>query len=181
MALDRWKDRIDQLGGLIPRPQDEFAPLLEDELRAIEAKFGEPLPEDYRMFLKQYGSSTFSRLASIRSAGPLPNSLSDDGLLPFSGFYGSNSLVGKWPSVFSCADHFRGDIVDGLIPIAHGWEDDQICIGLAGEWRGKLFYWDSQGVGDEDEGGGAVAPDTYFIAESFSDFLNRIELSANED
>jgi hypothetical protein len=171
-----WNECIQALGGLTPLPEGEFVPVPEDEIDAIEAKCGAKLPTDYREFLATYGSSTFSRMVSIRSAGPLPASLSDDGLLPFDEFYGTLRFADQCPSVLACIDHFHGDIPDGLLPIANGWEDDQICIGLAGEMRGKVFYWDSQGVyNDGDERAGASVSNVYYIAHSFTDLLNRIE------
>src|SRR4051794_37029511 len=180
--MDRisWKECINRLGGLTPTPDGEFVPVSDEELTAIEAKCSAKLPDDYREFLATYGSATFSRLVSIRSAGPLPSGLSDDGLLPFDAFYGTVRLADRCPSVLSCIGNFHGDIPDGLLPIANGWQDDQICIGLVGEVRGKVFYWDSQGVGhdgedeeDSDNPVGAGTQDTHYIAGSFTDLLNR--------
>lgn len=182
--MDRkpWKECINRLGGLRPSPDEEFIPIQEEELKAIEAKCGARIPDDYREFLATYGSSTFSRFVSIRSAGPLPASWADDGLLPFDEFYGTDLLADRCPSVLSCIDNFHGDIPDGLLPIANGWEDDQICLGLMGEQRGKVFYYDSQSVSEEgDDETDAQFPYTYYIADSFTDLLNRMEPSANVD
>jgi hypothetical protein len=182
MDLRRWRECIQQLGGLTPLPDSEFFPVPEEELKAIEAKCGAKLPDDYREFLATYGSSTFSRFVAIRSAGPLPTSLSDDGLLPFDEFYGTVRLADQCPSVLLCIDTFQGDIPDGLLPIANGWNDDQICMGLVGELCGKIFYWDSQGTDVcDDEGDGPTSPaktsylDTYYVADSFTDLLSRLE------
>jgi hypothetical protein len=121
-------------------------------------------------------------LASIRAAGPLPPSLSGDGLLPFGIFYGTNREAHDFPSVRFVAEQFAGIIPNGLLPIANGNEDDEICIGLAGERRGKIYYWDSQGADSDSDGAGephgqagASLPNTYYIAHSFNDFLSRIE------
>jgi hypothetical protein len=182
--MDRkpWKECIHRLGGLVPLPEGEFVPVPVDELEAIEAKCGAKLPDDYREFLATYGSSTFSRLVSIRSAGPLPTSLSDDGLLPFDEFYGTVRLADRCPSVLACIDHFHGDIPDGLLPIANGWEDDQICIGMVGELRRKVYYWDSQSMNDDsNDETGTQFPFTYYIADSFTDLMNHMEPSAGSD
>lgn len=182
--MDRksWKECISRLGGLTPTPDGEVVPVPEEELQAIEAKCGAKLPDDYREFLATYGSATFSRLVSIRSAGPLPSALSDDGLLPFDAFYGTERLADRCPSVLSCIDNFHGDIPDGLLPVANGWQDDQICLGMSGEQRGRVFYYDSQSMddGDDDEAG-AQFPFTHYIADSFTDLLNRMEPSKGDD
>jgi hypothetical protein len=173
MDLEPWEECIHRLGGLTPIPGKRFVPLNDDELAAIETEFGAKLPNDYRKFLATYGASTFNCLTSIRSASPLPKSLSDDGLLPFGTFYGTNRDAHAFPSVRFCAEQFAGDIPVGLLPIADGGSDDQICVGLAGEQRGKVFYWDSQGVSDDQ--GLAYDSNTYYIAHSFTDLLHRIE------
>ena len=182
--MDRktWKECIDRLGGLTPLPLEEFVPLPVEELEAIEAKCRARLPDDYREFLATYGSATFSRLVSIRSDGPLSPLLSDDGLLPFGEFYGTVRFADRCPSVLSCIDNFHGDIPDGLLPIANGWQDDQICIGMSGEQRGRVFYYDSQSMDDGgDDEAGVQFPFTYHIADSFTDLLNRMEPSKVDD
>jgi hypothetical protein len=47
---------------------------------------------------------------------------------------------------------------------------------MIGELRGQVFYWDSQGTSDDSEGETATQyPLTYYIADSFTDLLNRIQ------
>jgi hypothetical protein len=179
MGYRSWKEFIDQLGGLTPTPEGEFVPVPEAELTAIEAKCGAKLPDDYREFLATYGSATFARLVSIRSAGPLPQALSDDGMLPFDAFYGTVRLADRCPGVLSCIDNFHGEIPDGLLPIANGWQDDQICIGMAGEQHGRVYYYDSQNL-DADEVSTRF-PYTYYIADSFTDLLNQMRPSTDDE
>jgi len=183
MSRESWDADITRLGGLTPFPGKNFVPLREDELEAIEADFRAKLPEDYRKFLATYGASTFNCLTSIRSAGPLPPSLSDDGLLAFGAFYGTNPAAHNYPSLRFVAEQFAGVIPHGLLPIAEGAGDDEICIGLTGDLRGKIYYCDSQTSEDLDSdqpssplpGTTKSLPNTFFIAHSFSDLLRRIE------
>lgn len=181
-----WEEYVKRLGGLLPIQGKSFVALREDELEAIEASLGASLPPDYRTFLATYGASTFNCLTSIRTAGPLPESLSDDGLLPFGNFYGTNREAHDYPSILFCVEQFSEDLPPGILTIADAGTDDQICIGLGGKIRGKVFYYDSQRVSengdDEDEGADEEASlssqHIYLVADSFSDFMSRIELFA---
>jgi hypothetical protein len=178
-----WEECVQRLGGLTPYQGKSFVALSEDELEAIEAEFGMPLPNDYRRFLATYGASTFNCLTSIRAAGPLPKSLSDDGLLPFGTFYGTNREAHDYPSIRFCAEQFTEDIPAGLLTIADAGNDDQICIGLLGKLRGKIFYYDSQSVSENSDGDAEQSDEEaslssrsiYLVADSFTDFMNRIE------
>jgi hypothetical protein len=102
---------------------------------------------------------------------------------PFGTFYGTNREAHAYPSIRFCAEQFREDIPADLLPIADAGSDDQICIGLLGKMRGKLFYYDSQsmsgnGDGNAEESYEETALSSYSIypvADSFSDFMNRLE------
>jgi hypothetical protein len=178
-----WDESIKRLGGLSPLAGGPFVPLSEREIEVVESHIGAKLPDDYHSFLTTHGASTFNSLASIRSAGPLPDSLSDDGLLPFGSFYGINREENAFPDLRFCAEQFKPEIPDSLLPIADAGNDDQICLGLTGGLRGKVFYWDSQGLNDDseepsdqvDNEESLTQRNIYLIAESFTDLMNRIE------
>src|SRR5262245_24413822 len=177
-----WDESINRLGGLTPLA-GALVPLTEREIEAIESHFGARFPDDYRSFLATYGASTFNSLVSIRSAGLLPPSLSDAGLLPFGSFYGINREEDCFPDIRFCAEQFKPEIPESLLPIADAGSDDQICLGLTGGLRGKVYYWDSQGLNDDseepseqvDSEESLAQRNIYLIAESFTDLMNRIE------
>lgn len=174
------EEKIGQLGGIVPIG-DSFLPVADAELKAIEADLGNPLPAEYRAFLKKYGASAFSEYVGFQPMKPLPHTLSSTGKGLFSCFYGAanerhNSLARKIKT-------FRGRMPDTIFPIGHD-SGNQICLGINGEEKGKVYYWDHHNEWDEEdyrvEHGMSMPPEVrfqnvYLVAESFEDFIRRLE------
>lgn len=103
----------------------------DEEIAAIEISVGEPLPADYRWFLQTHGRSRFAGIVRSDSA-PY-----DD----ISFFYGGGDNPHHIGHLRRALAVFGGRIPQELLPIAH-CDDGQICLGVKGDMREKVYYWD---------------------------------------
>jgi hypothetical protein len=165
--------KIGLLGGIVP-VDAAFDPVRERELRAIEAALGVSLPHDYREFLQTYGCCSFGALVQFCS-------MEGDGG-PLSLFFGSKSAgcYGLMRNIKMLQDRMP----ETIIPIGDDGGGNKVCLGIKGDERGKVYYWDHNNEWDEDdyleEYGMPMPPEAKFqnvclVAESFEDFIQRLE------
>lgn len=178
------------LGGIVPI-YNTFVPVSEDELHTIETALGVALPDDYRDFVHTYGASRFGESVYFRFMQPEPI-YAVKGLAgkpapryevrPFWEFYG-----GEDAPRYSFAEAialYKDRMPDTIIPIGDDGFGHLICLGIKGEERGKVYYWDYENEWDEEDYleryGEPMPPEVkfqnvYLIAESFEDFILRLE------
>lgn len=184
------EDRFPLLGGIVPIGIT-FVPVTEEEFTSIETVLGVTLPIDYRDFVGEYGASAFGesvqfRLLETDPVHPVQSLLGtpipryEEGHL--SAFYG-----GKEAGTYSLAnalEAYKRRMPDTMIPIADDGGGNQICFGIKGKEHGKVYYWDHHNEWDEQdflEDYGEPMPadvkfqNVYLIAESFEDFIRRLE------
>jgi hypothetical protein len=65
---------------------------------------------------------------------------------------------------------FRDRLPAGLLPIATTEGADKICLSVAGEQSGKVFYWDGHAR--------AGTPNLYFLADDVTSFLTSLRADA---
>jgi hypothetical protein len=180
--------RFPLLGGIAAHD-----PMTEKELRAIEKNLGEGLPEDFREFSQTYGAASFGELVEFQLMEAHPVHAVQGALTPipqyekapFSHFYGSTkgnqSLARK-------IEIYKERMPDKIIPIADDGGGNQICLGIKGKERGKVYYWDHHNDPNEEEYledyGKPMPPEVkfqnvYLIAESFEGFIRRLEKHEN--
>ncbi|XSG77251.1 SMI1/KNR4 family protein [Herpetosiphon llansteffanensis] len=117
-------------------------PATDQQLAKLEARIGYPLPETYRTFLRT-------------TNGGRPNPI-------------VFSIKGKWiteghVNVFSSVDPtdphhyihrdldiFGDEIPATMLPIGSDPGGNLICISLAGETTGQIFFWDHDTFEDDD-------------------------------
>jgi hypothetical protein len=180
------EQRLTLLGGVLPRD-----PMPEDELIEIEDYLGDTLPLDYRGFVKTYGAADFNKLVEFALLEKQPSHPVSNVLgfavprydrAPFSHFYGSRS--GNH-SLARAIEALKGRMPETLIPIADDGGGNQICLGIKGQERGKVYYWDHNNEWDEEdflEDYGTPMPpevkfqNVYLAANSFEDFIDRLEV-----
>lgn len=178
------------LGGIKGIGGEALRPMSESELSLIEDELGVPLPEDYRSFLATYGGSTFcgrspdSPFILIRPLQQLPQNFSS-GQVMVDALYGCKRRDHDGYSLSVRIRFFAGRMPESIIPIGDdgGW--GQICLGIRGKESGKVYYWyQADEPLDEEtylEDYGHQRPpeamfqNVYQIAESFTDFLERLE------
>jgi hypothetical protein len=168
--------------------------MTETEIAAFEKEIGVHLPEIYRQFLASYGASTFNGSSPdnlyilFRPLKPLPDHFkSGKGL--FEAFYGAERDANDGYSLRVRTRFFSGRMPESIIPIGDDGGAGQICLGIKGSEAGKVYYWDQQYEPlDEDdylEDYGKPRPpeamfqNVHLIAESFEDFLRRLEVKAD--
>ena len=177
------------LGGIVPI-DTTFVPMTEEELDSIETALGVALPGDYRELLLTYGTASFGELVQFRLMKDEPvhpvKSLLGVPILryekgPLSHFYGSRT--GN-QSLAKSIEAYKGRMPDTMIPIADDGAGNQICLGIKGKERGKVYYWDHHNEWYEqdylDDYREPMPPEVkfqnvYLIAESFEDFIRRLE------
>jgi len=176
--------RFALLGGI-----EAHDPMTEQELVSIETGLGERLPDDFREFSQTYGSALFGELVEFQLMEASPVHAVQGSLTPaphyekapFSHFYGSKT--GN-QSLAQAIEDLKGRMPDTIIPIADDGGGNQICLGIKGKERGKIFYWDHHNDPNEEEYledyGKPMPPEVrfqnvYLIAESFEGFIRRLE------
>ncbi|HEY0016567.1 MAG TPA: SMI1/KNR4 family protein [Longimicrobium sp.] len=152
---------------------DEFAaeitmkgpPLPPEKIDAFEREIGHTLPEDYRRFLSicnggYAGGRFWFEDAGVHHVGGL-----------------------RAESSFSLRDSHRTyQVEERWIPRSLIWIMDDpfgnaICLGVAGIERGRVFFWNHEGIPDaaEWDGEAVTADNIEMLAESFTDFVEGLE------
>jgi hypothetical protein len=180
--------KFEALGGIIPAAGQTFLPMSMDEVRSIEGGLRTELPPEYVAFLLSYGAVAFAEIVEFEPVVPLPPPISDDGAGFINYFYGAARSViapGFWLS--KAIEVYKGRMPENVIPIADD-SGNKICIGTAGDERGRVFYWDHHDEWDErdySEYFGTSMPqevkfqNLYRIAASFDDLIDRLRRSEN--
>ena len=172
---------------VLPLAESEFKPFGLDELAAIEHALNADLPADYREFLLEYGAVTFAEYVDFIPLMPLPDSVADRGVGHFSHFYGAKSA--EYDITVSLSWNiatFKGGMPTSVIPIGSDGGGNQICLGIAGSERDQVYLWtplteiDEEDYLDQNETpmpSQLKSQNLHPIAHSFSDFIQRLEVS----
>jgi hypothetical protein len=131
-------------------------PLTEEDLHSFEKGLGVTLPTAYKAFLLATNGGR-----PERDLFPI-HGLEDNPLGRIHVFFGLKD------SVESCnldwnLDVFRDRLPAGLLPIATTEGTDKICLAVAGEQSGRVFYWDGHAR--------AGSPNLYSLADDWTSFI----------
>ena len=153
--VTRFDELTARLGFFWVGPQSEVA---DSTIRAFEAHLGHELPEDYRDFLRGHGMTAATGL-SFPSGG---------GVEVFYGLQeeGEYNLQEEWEGM-------QERVPSHLLPIADS-PGGLICLSLAPEEKGAIYWWASEDVRSGDE-------ELSYIAPSFTAFMNSLTLDEEED
>jgi hypothetical protein len=184
-----------RLGGIRPVGGDKIMPMTEAEIAAVEEELGSRLPAGYRKFLATYGASTFNGASPDNpyivfcTLKPLPPHITKSDKALFNAFYGAERDAQDGNSLRVRIRFFKGRMPESIIPIGDDGGAGQICLGIKGAEAGKVYYWDQahEPLDEEDylEDYGEPRPpeamfqNVHLIAESFEDFLRRLEVKAD--
>lgn len=160
----------------IAQMDSTLPPAPEAALAAFESTLGGRLPEDYRQFLVASNGGFIG--GSLWFFGPTPDgSKADAGVHHIGGFREEPHFSLLWSR-----DCYQGD---GLrIPRELLWIMDDpfgnaICLGLTGEHRGRVYFWDHECEPDPAEWDGSVAAagNVTLLANSFTNFIGGLKPS----
>ena len=186
---------ISKLGGMKAAIGLELCPMTEDEVVEVEHDIGGKFPDAYRAFLKTYGAcvlkgeSIDNPYIVFRPLEKIPSHISSDGKGLIEVFYGGMVSGRDSFSLKARAKFYSGRIYPKLFPIGDDGGVGQLCIGISGEFAGKIYYWDRQNEALSEEEyfkdygeprpEDALLQNTYLVAADFLDFLNRLEFRKN--
>jgi SMI1 / KNR4 family (SUKH-1) len=126
----------------------------------LEKEIGFTLPDDYRHFLSRYGFSAqrgYATFPDIHRPGKPGGGIDV--------FYGINPKESR--DLFRKYKGFQERIPSDMLPIAES-PGGQICLGLAGSDRGKVFWWDRSEPHDDPRKNLRV------IGDDFDTFINSL-------
>ena len=143
------------------------------DIEKLEEKLNKKLPDEYKKFLLLHnGGVPISNL----SAGNL-----ELGYLVINELYGINAKK-NYNDLYHTIDVYDGRIPDDFIPIGGDPGGNVYCLGISGDYFGKVYFWDHEEEDDSDEKADkhAVLPNNmYFLADSFTSFINRLTEESN--
>ncbi|KMK95079.1 SMI1/KNR4 family protein [Rossellomorea marisflavi] len=137
----------------------------------IEQQYGVSLPQDYKDFLLGFGGCFIKENAMYQPI-EMPSVTPKDGFDSINGFYGcvSNTL-----NLMSVIQTYKDVLGGSFLPIADADGGDLICMGLKGEYEGRICYWYHEG--DTGENGQEYY---YLVANSFEEFIRKFSLHERE-
>ena len=149
---------------------DEVPPASPEEVAAFEADLGAGLPDDYRQFLLRCNGGSLGDKYEFDEAHVI---------------VGSVGGLREGCSLRSARSCYQGSVV--RIPLALLWIMDDpggnaVCLGLTGEYRGKVYFWDHDEEPYPDEWDGEVdtAVNIRLLANSFTEFVAGLRVRNRE-
>lgn len=148
-------------------------PLEETQIKALERRLGKSFPESYRKFLTTYNGGH-----------PQPHIFDyilKDGRNWTGGvrmFWGINP-ENKYRDMLYYAGIYDERLPSHIVPIANANGGDVLALSTTGNDVGSVYLWDHE---EEAEDGEPPTYDNlYFVAKSFTDFLNCLRSFNSEE
>lgn len=135
---------------------NKYGELTEGDVKSFEKDIGCALPVEYRDFLLMHNGGK-PKPYDFELGGEGPDSIHH--------VYGLNTKDNS--DLRNNNDCFKGRMPHQILPIADDPGGNQICIGLSGKYRGRIYFWDH-----EKEGVFFKFSATTILAKSFSEFIN---------
>jgi hypothetical protein len=170
---------------------DEFLAVIDDKqppaplssLEQFESEIGQQLPEDYREFLIRCNGGYAA--GAVVFQGPTPEDQTADACPNHIGGFREEDYL----SLVATRENYQ--TVEVRIPKALLWIMDDpfgnaICVGLTGQHRGRVYFWDHENEPDPEVWDGEVetAGNIDLLANSFAAFvagLHRVEEASREE
>lgn len=194
-----YQNELQRLGGVTRATADAFAPLDPFAIRQLERRIGFELPEDYRDFLARLGGGlNFKEEVASEPLRDRPEYLhaADTGIANarFAGsivatFFGADERLPDRLGFDWALRNYQGRLPDRSLPVATDGAGNLVCLIDARDRTPGFYWWDHEHEWDErdyrEETGRAMPAEAkyqnvYFIAESFSRFLERAFVFVDE-
>jgi hypothetical protein len=147
---------------ILDRLQDCWDRISKDQLAQLEADLGVSFPEDYRTFLLKFNAGYWSHRVRARVLHPtwcvhefVPRY--NLGIIPDEEF--------KYCDMRETVDDFSGRVPNSFLPIMLAEGSNPICMEMGKENSGKIYFWDRDHEGTDDNL-------VYLVADSFIEFLS---------
>ncbi len=139
--------------------------LTENDIQNFCNKIEIQLPKEYINFLLKNngGQPKSNHFEKNDSSGSVEYSFY---INSFYGIGGAEDTSGELMTMFAFSD----GIPDELLPIADDGISNTICLGVDGEYFGKVFIWWKDGEVDEDEK--PTFDNVDLVTDSFDEFIN---------
>ncbi len=137
--MNRYEERVKELDPFYAEGRGPQV-LSEKTINQLEQTIGYNLPDDYKVFLTNYGGVAFYSYPSFAIQGttkPDSASILDTcyGILP--GY--------PLEDIATLHADYKGRIPADLLPVGEDPGGNIICLGLVGERNGKVYFWDHHG------------------------------------
>jgi len=159
---------------LIIKPPKKGDKLKEADLKKFEKTLGTTLPDEYRKFLLKYNGG-YPNPAFIDIPKNDYCRYPDDmgtSVEFLCGIHKDPALVGI--DLAYMIDKYKiteQQMPDELLPIGGDIMVNLICIGLQGQYRNKVYYWDQDWAADPEKENQPFWKNVTEISESFDKFL----------
>jgi len=174
---------------LEPSLTKSFSPLTSARVREIEQALQAELPAGYRHLLETYGACRFVDDVECEAIDTMPATIAPDNRVGLNFFYGMREQENE--VLFWRDEGFAGRIPSELLTIGQDGTYRQLCIGISGKYRGRIYLWDryDELLTDENylkEHGKPRPPEVsfanvYLLANSFEEFIGKLELFVDDD
>jgi hypothetical protein len=139
-------------------------PVSEEHLRQLEVAVGAELPADYRSFLIEGDGAKFRQYNEIEGT--------------FHGALREVFAVGDPDGSARSLDHIRRlydeRVPAEFLPIADDLGGNLYCLGVRGEHRGSVFFWDHEM--EAEEGEPPTMENMEQVAASFEELVSRVRV-----
>jgi hypothetical protein len=172
--MNKYEKRVEELAPFYTEGEGRGPQTLSEEtINQLEQTIGYSLPSDYKVFLADFGGVAFYKYAIFAIQG---TSKPDSGSI-LSTFYG---VLPNYPleDIATLYTDYKGRIPSDLLPIGEDPGGNIICLGLAGEMRGKVYFWGHHGEVVPDKGCEPGSTNVFFVANSFEEFLYSLKPDA---
>lgn len=138
----------------------------EQDIQSFENRLNTTLPMAYRQFIIQFNGGK-----------PKHNLFTENEEL---GYLIVNSLYGikpekKYNDLNRSLEIYDGRISSNFIAIGSDPGGNQFCLGILGDFSGKVFFWDHEEEVDEDEFKDNILPENmYLLANDFNSFTEQL-------
>ena len=176
--------------------EDQFYPLNQVDIEAIEESVTGNLPPDYVQLLSTYGEFLFVNSVVFEPEKQQPEYVHNEKLgipngtnFPGSGvasIYGKR-MNGKSFTLLKKLRVFRERMPEGFLPFADDGLGNQLCLCVHPTNYQKVYWWDHELEWDEadyeEETGSAMPPaakyqNVYLVANSLTEFFKKLEIAA---
>jgi len=136
-----------------------YGPIDPQRLAAFEARIGSPLPDQFRRFLARYNGAELTPCELVLPGQPEPFTL-------LSRTFGLHGADGDLSVAY---DNCQDIIPAELLAFAEDYGGNLFCIGVRGECRGRVYFWDHHlsHPGDEEPNWDGLT----LLAGSFDSFV----------